>query len=373
MIREAGLAALPVIYFFALFYTGVWTLHKIRDTTAAVVLSVVTLLIVHTDDPAAEPESAHITETETETYTEPRDDTLTISFVGDCMFASDHGTAESGSFNLMAQKQPADYFLRNFIPMFSEDDFTIANCECVLSDGDLTAKPTTGGRSFRFKGPARHAEIFSTAKVEFASVVNNHTHDYGQQGSDDTEAALESAGVLPGRRDEVTYATVKGQKLGIFCDELVSYSGVKAVTEKVREMQREDCDLIILYFHSGLEYKTAPEKWLVRAFHEIIDAGADIIVSSHPHVLQPMEVYNDKPILYSLGNFCFGGNYHPPVETAVYQAVYKLRDGEITQRSDVLIPCATYAGKQNNFQPYIVTDEAKKQEILDLLNSPVRS
>ena len=136
-------------------------------------------------------------------------------------------------------------------------------------------------------------------------------------------------------------------------------------------MKQEHCDLIILYFHGGIENETVPEDWKVRACHELIDAGADVIVGSHPHVLQPMEVYRGKPILYSLGNFCFGGNTHPPRNTAVYQAVFQIKNGQIGEREDVLIPCATYSGGSNNYQPYIVTNESAKQEILGFMHSPV--
>ena len=75
--------------------------------------------------------------------------------------------------------------------------------------------------------------------------------------------------------------------------------------------------------------------------------------------------------LLSIGNFCFGGNIHPPRNTAVYQAVFTLESGTLAGREDVLIPCQVYSGKDNNYQPYIVTDEAKKQEILDFMHSPV--
>ena len=345
--------------------------------TAIIVFAVVRVVQIQTDDAApktaARGSKTEEIKTEAGSSAAPQNDTLTLSFVGDCMFASEHGTTESGSFNRMAQQQEPDYFLRNFIPLFRADDFTIANCECVLSDNELQEQPSTGGRSFRFKGSARHAEIFRAADVQFASLANNHTHDYGQQGCDDTAAALETAGILPGRQDVVTYAAVKGQKLGIFCTRMRADTGTQKVSAAIREMQQADCSLIILYFHSGIEYQTMPEQWLVRAFRALIDEGADIIVSSHPHVLQPMEVYHGKPILYSLGNFCFGGNYHPPVDTVVYQAVYPLEDGQIGERRDVLIPCATFTGERNNYQPAVVTDESKKQEILNFLQTPVGS
>lgn len=300
----------------------------------------------------------------------PVSDTMTISFVGDCMFASNHGAFGKGGFNNLAQTVAPTYFLQNFIPMFTSDDFTIANCEGVLSDReDLVEKSVTTEIAFWFKGPTRHAQIFKQSGIELASVVNNHSHDFGQQGSDDTVAALENAGILPGKRDVPTYTTVKGQKIGIFCCSLYGYDYMYDIRSMVYKMKSQNCDLIILYFHGGIENETVPETWKVRACHDLIDAGADIIVGSHPHVLQPMEIYKGKPIIYSLGNFCFGGNVHPPRNTAVYQAVFSLQDGKITTRQDVIIPCQVYAGKDNNYQPFIVTDEAKKQEILRFMHA----
>ncbi len=311
------------------------------------------------------------TETQPQTTLHTDPDTLTITFVGDCMFASNHGRSAEGSFNRMAQTKPPEYFLKNFLSMFRSDDFTIANCEGVLSDNDLPEKEVSTEIAFWFKGPTSNAEIFRVSGVELASVVNNHSHDFGQQGSDDTEQALSAVGVLPGRRNAVTYTTVKGQKLGVYCCSLYAYDYIYDILEKLGEMQAENCDLKILYFHGGIENQTEPEDWKIRACRELADAGADIIVGSHPHVLQPMEVWGDTPILYSMGNFCFGGNMHPPKNTAVYQAVYTLEDGAIAGREDVLIPCATYSGSYNNYQPYIVTDKTVERQILGFLQTPV--
>ena len=131
---------------------------------------------------------------------------------------------------------------------------------------------------------------------------------------------------------------------------------------------RCSCDLTVFYFHGGIENETEPEDWKVRACHAIMDAGADIVVGAHPHVLQRMELYGGKPILYSLGNFCFGGNRMPPRDTAVYQAVYTIQNGQLGERTDNLIPCAVFSGSTNNYQPYIVTDPQKKQAILEKLD-----
>ena len=300
------------------------------------------------------------------------DDTLTISFVGDCMFASNHGAFAAGSFNATAQYASPDYFLRNFSDLFHADDLTIANCEGVLSDDDtLEEKEVTTEIAFWFKGPARHAEIFTAGGVDFASVVNNHSHDFGQKGSDDTVAALKEAGLLVGERNKVTYTTVKDVKIGVYCCSLYSYDYIYDIRDKLREMERESCGLRILYFHGGIENEPQPEDWKVRACRELIDAGADVVCGSHPHVLQPTEIYRNRPIVYSLGNFCFGGNTHPPKDTVVYQAVYTLKDGIPITRRDNFIPAQTYSGSRNNYQPTVVSGAGKKREILDFLFSPI--
>lgn len=299
----------------------------------------------------------------------PAEDTLTISFIGDCMFATNHGGFGKGSFNLMASQKEPEYFLKNFSEMFFADDFTIANCEGVLSDSNLTEKVQTTEIAFWFKGPTSNAKIFKVSGVDLASVVNNHSHDFGQQGSDDTEKALEAVGVIPGKRNKVSYVTVKQQKIGIFCCSLYGSGYLQDILVKVEEMKAAECDLIIIYYHGGVESVTVPEQWKIDACHALVDAGADIVVGSHPHVLQPMEIYNGKPIVYSLANFCFGGNSRPPRNTIVYQAVFDLRNGEVVSRKDNIIPCTVYSGEINNYQPSIITDEVKKKEILNFMNS----
>ena len=301
--------------------------------------------------------------------TEPAIQTLTLSFVGDCMFASNHGHFQKNGFNYYAQTNDPSYFLQNFQDIFFNDDLTIGNCEGVLSDSELQEKAVTTEIAFWFKGPSSNAEIFRAGGIDFASVVNNHSHDFGQQGSDDTEKSLEAVGVIPGKRDTVSYLTIKEQKIGILCCSLYSYGYVDDILIKLREMKRENCDLCIIYFHGGIENVTVPEDWKIKACHKLVDAGADMIIGSHPHMLQPVELYKNKLIVYSLGNFCFGGNTHPPKNTAVYQAIFTIDQGKLVSREDKFIPCTVYTGSDNNYQPAIVTDENKKQEILDFLYS----
>ncbi len=105
----------------------------------------------------------------------------------------------------------------------------------------------------------------------------------------------------------------------------------------------------------------------------MIDNGADLVIGSHPHVIQRREKYNGADIVYSLGNFCFGGNTAPePNKTIIYGYTLKLhKDGdkvELVDRVENMIPCYIYTGEYNNWQPAIVEDEDIKKEILDYMN-----
>lgn len=94
-----------------------------------------------------------------------------------------------------------------------------------------------------------------------------------------------------------------------------------------------------------------------RPGHNLVDHGADLVIGSHPHVLQPMETYNGVNIVYSLGNFIFGGNNYPENRTLIYNQTLTITQDAATggftvANTDVtLIPCYVYTGESNNYQP----------------------
>ena len=302
--------------------------------------------------------------------TEPAVTEITISFIGDCMFASNLESTAQGSFNAYASEKSADYFLGGVSEILLSDDYTIANCECVLSDNNLTPKARESEVQFWFKGKASYAEIFKVSGVDFAGTTNNHSYDYGVDGYNDTVEALSNAGITAGVRDEYNIVDIKGVKTGIYACSLYSYDYVYDILDKLNSMKNEGCDLKIIFFHGGIEGVDTPEDWKINACHTLAENGADIIVGAHPHRLQFAEDYNGCSIVYSLGNFCFGGNNYPHNRTAIYQATYTLVDGKPTDRTDTIIPCYVYTGSENNYRPEIITDEETKQEVLDFMNTP---
>ena len=102
--------------------------------------------------------------------------------------------------------------------------------------------------------------------------------------------------------------------------------------------------------------------------------GADLVLGNHPHVLQPRELYKDKEILYSLGNFCFGGNRKPENRTIIYQLILSIQDGVLAGTASEIIPCYVHTGGTvNNYCPAPITDEAQAQRVLDFLDGRITS
>ena len=97
----------------------------------------------------------------------------------------------------------------------------------------------------------------------------------------------------------------------------------------IRDRLREEgADLVIACCHWGIEGDHYPNDYQQKLAHQVIDWGADLLVGTHPHVLQGMELYNGKMICYSLGNFCFGGNRNPKdKDTAIYEQTFTFVDG----------------------------------------------
>ncbi len=290
---------------------------------------------------------------------------ITLSFVGDCLIATSDGTTHRvGSLNWMADNKPATYFFENVVKIFKSDDFTIANCENVFTDKVFT--PILKQRpAFWFRSNTKNASIFKSGAVDIVSIANNHTGDYGKDGFTDTVNALESAGIKVGYSNEPVIVTKNGIKVAFIFEELWYYSQYSRIVNQIKEIE-DETDLQIVYFHGGMENIHQPEEWKKNAVRKIIDANADMVIGSHPHVLQPIEFYNDVPIVYSLGNFVYGGNRQPENRTIILKASFEVGTDELKVSTDI-IPCYVYTGNTNNWQPDIIEDENDKSKVLDFM------
>ena len=294
---------------------------------------------------------------------------LTLSVVGDCTLGTDETFDYDTSLNAYYENYGADYFLQNVRSIFSADDLTIANFEGTLTDSDEREDKT-----FAFKAPASYASILSGSSVEAVNTANNHSHDYGDQGFDDTLAALDDAGIVHFGYDETAVMDIKGIKVGMVgIYELYDHlDREQQLKDNIAKVQADGAQLIVVIFHWGNETATVPDSNQTTLGRMAIDLGADLVCGHHPHVLQGIETYKGKNIVYSLGNFCFGGNSSPSdMDTMIYQQTFTIdADGVKNDNVTNIIPCsissAAYDG-YNNYQPTPAEgDEATR--ILEKIN-----
>lgn len=289
---------------------------------------------------------------------------ITVSMVGDCTLGTDVNFDQSTSFDAFYQmKNDPGYFFQNVKDIFTADDLTVANME-----GTLTTSNDRQQKTFAFKGNPSYTEILTQGGVEATNLANNHSHDYGDQSYEDTIQYLEAAGITTFGYDRTAVMDVKGIKVGLIgIYELKDGLGrQQQVIDTIQEVKDQGAQVIIVSFHWGTEKSNIPDDIQKTLAHLAIDQGADLVVGHHPHVLQGIEKYQGKNIVYSLGNFCFGGNKNPSdKDTMIFQQTFTVESGELVE-DDVtnIIPCSLSSESgYNNYQP-MVLDGSEKERVL---------
>ena len=272
---------------------------------------------------------------------EPEPEVYTISFIGDLTLTGAPGTPVHFEATMNGDY---GYPFSNVVQYFSDDEYTIGNLECTFSDQYLSSIET-----FSFRAPTTSANILLEGGVDFVTTANNHSDDFHTAGKRDTWATLEEYGIPYGKNDEYQIVTTpNGLRLGIYCQFSNAYGDFRPDEEKavaaIHALKEENPDLIICAFHMGIELNYYTEQRTpetVNICRRCIDEGADIIYGSHPHCLQPMEEYNGGIILYSMGNFIFGGSSFPSdQDTAIVQLkVERSTDGTVSIVGYDIIPC----------------------------------
>ena len=276
---------------------------------------------------------------------------LTVSVVGDCTLGTDETFDYSTSLNAYFDNYGSSYFLQNVKPIFSADDLTIANFEGTLTESDAREDKT-----FAFKAPASFAKILTDGNVEAVTTANNHSHDYGEQGFTDTLNALDTEGITHFGYDETAVMDIKGVKVGLVgIYELKDHmERAQQVKDNIAKVKEEGAQLIIVIFHWGNEKEEVPDSNQMALGRLAIDEGADLVCGHHPHVLQGIETYKGKNIVYSLGNFCFGGNSAPSdMDSMIFQQTFTItEDGVQADNVTNIIPCSISSEYgYNNYQP----------------------
>ncbi len=277
---------------------------------------------------------------------------ITISAAGDFTLGGDYNTTAHERFDGYVDKYGHDYFLQNVRPIFEADDLTFVNLEGPLTNSN----DKRSGRTFNFKGDPEYAKILNGSSVEMAGLANNHALDFGKGGLQETADVLEEAGVGVCGYSTVWYGDVEGFRVA--CLSVTEWDYTTAELAVMVGEAREQSDLVIVMIHWGEEKGYDPTKSQEKYGRALIDAGADLVLGSHPHVVSGIELYNGKYIVYSLGNFCFGGNKNPSdKDSMIFQQTFELLpDGTIADAGVNIIPvCISSTEGTNDYCPMPLT------------------
>ncbi|MGL5061623.1 MAG: CapA family protein, partial [Microcoleus sp.] len=228
------------------------------------------------------------------------------------------------------------------------DEYRQADVSMVNLENPLTRSTLgTGKKQLSFKTDPESVKVLQAGGVDLVNLANNHAMDYEEPGLVETINTLDNAGIhhlgagrniQEARRPEII--EVKGQRiayLGYFDTDLNAADSGRAgtnprrnnrVAEDIRALKGQ-VDWIIVNYHWGVELADYPGDWQIDLARFTIDQGADLVVGHHPHVLQGAEIYKDRPIVYSLGNFIFGANARSDYDTAVLKVSLRERSMKV--------------------------------------------
>ncbi|MBR2942535.1 MAG: CapA family protein [Clostridia bacterium] len=288
--------------------------------------------------------------------------TVRITFTGDVTLGCEEILQrEPYSFVGYAQEHGYGYFFERVRGLFLEDDLTVVNFEGVLADN---ARGENKSKNFRFRGDTEFTQILQLGSVEAVNLANNHTKDYGNRGVESTHAALDAAGIARFGERDVYILEKDGVRIAFFGAYYKDFADHRAWYEQELARLDEEVNAIVFVFHAGREYAENRISSQEEYARFAIERGADLVVMHHPHVVQGMDIIDNRSVLYSLGNFCFGGNRHAKVfESLVVSAELEFdAQGAYTGQQICLYPAfTTGTDTHNNYQPYFVAGEEAAQ------------
>lgn len=308
-------------------YYDVITLHTARLTP--------TEAVAMTEPPTRRPETIQaaletIPVVQHQAVAQPSDPTVTLMFGGDVTLSDHFETVVGDDYEWAFAK----------LNEYRDADIAMVNLENPLTRATL-GRPN---KQFNFKAAPEAVKVLTHGGVDIVNLANNHTMDYEEPGLVETLETLDAAGIhavgagrnlTEARRPEII--EVKGQRIAylgyydanfhaagedIAGTNPLQHEHQQRVAEDIQAI-RDQVDWVIVNYHWGIELAEYPADWQTELAHATIDHGADLVVGHHPHVLQGAEIYKGKPIIYSLGNFIFGGNSRTDYETSVLKVSLK--------------------------------------------------
>jgi poly-gamma-glutamate synthesis protein (capsule biosynthesis protein) len=329
---------------------------KLKKFLAAAAVLIFIIAIIHSCSGSSE--QTEIPEATIEPTAAPIR-TLTLTAVGDCTLATDDNADRELGFVTYAEQYGTDYFLKNVRDIFAQDDITLVNFEGALSENG-----SREDKEFAFRGDPSYVNVLTSSSVEAANLANNHSLDYGVTALNDTREILESNGIITCRgNSNVTVGDINGICVGFVGINYLNDEMKTELEDAITMAKSAGAELVILSIHWGIEKETAPEDEQITVAHRAIDLGADIVLGTHPHVLQGIEKYNGRYICYSLGNFCFGGNNAPSdMDSMIFRQTFTFdENGLVDDDNFGIYPCRISGhDSYNDYQPTLATGDQKE-------------
>lgn len=310
---------------------------------------------------------------ETAVYQAPKQ--IVITFTGDCTLGiDDRERGKDTGFDSFIEKNGLEYPFANVKEIFEQDDLTVINLEGTLYNSDANRTKKT----YAFRGSTDYTQMLTMASIEACSVGNNHSMDYGAPGFQSTTEALEAAGIAWFGTDNGFNQTYVFEKDGIKIGFVSMYESgwwdkLGLLSAAFDQLRAQNCDVIIGCPHAGEEYAVRcwPGSGQEKLTNRMIDFGCDLIVCNHSHTIQGIRQENGKTVLWSLGNFVFGGNSEiklnkmnePCNYTFIAQFTLSFDENNKYLGHQLnIIPCMIASGKdtkngklRNFYQPYPVS------------------
>ncbi|MDO5023114.1 MAG: CapA family protein, partial [Eubacteriales bacterium] len=285
---------------------------------------------------------------------------IVLTFGGDCVLASDRKDIDDpNSLHAYVKQKGMDWFFSGVKEVFEGDDLSMVNLECVLADDSTGYKK----RQHNFRGLPEYTEILHQGSIEAVNVANNHHIDYTGAGKKSTIEALTNAGIRYSGYTHFDIFEKKGIKIGFGGIRETTYLQNKSqIKKEIQHLKDQGCNYIVYSLHFGKEYDKKHNELQEQMAHTAIDAGANLVVGTHTHVVQGVEKYNNGIILYSLGNLVFGGNHNlTEFDAVIAKLRLDFKNYVLKGTSLELIPIHTSSSfEYNDFKPVLAQGEAKQ-------------
>lgn len=306
-------------------------------------------------------------------------ETLTLSAIGDNTLGTDPSWAYAGSFPEAYDRYGASYFFANVVGVLDKDDLTIANLETTFTKASAKVDKSFQDAAYWFKGDPSYTQILKAGSIEAVNVANNHSMDFETQGFNDTVKALNQAGIYYFGYGHEAIVEKKGVKIGLLgynalgpVEEGVDLTAFKKEIASEIAKLKQSAQLVVVSFHWGRENSYQQNASQIDLGHFAIDQGADLVLGHHPHVIEPVEEYKGKYIVYSLGNFSFGGNRNPgDKDTFIFRQSFDVVNGEIWRayKPEAIPASVSSSTNFNDYRPTIVSGSAA-QRVLGKVKMP---